>query len=89
MEIKIERLNELEIESRGIRKWPVWEKEISEFDWFYDSQEQCLFLEGKVTIVVKEGKEYHIGKGDFVTFPKGLACVWKVEEPVRKHYNFS
>jgi hypothetical protein len=24
--------------------------------------------------------------GDFVTFPKGMSCRWKVLEPVRKHY---
>jgi uncharacterized protein len=89
MIVKIEQLPEQEIEARRIRKWPIWEKEVSEFDWFYDSQEQCLFLEGKVTIKTDSGNEYHIGKGDFVTFPKGLSCVWKVIEPVRKHYQFS
>jgi uncharacterized protein len=89
MEITIEKLNEQEIEKRNIRKWPIWEKEISEFDWFYDSQEQCLFLEGKVTIKTDSGNEYHIVEGDFVTFPQGLSCVWKVIEPVRKHYQFS
>ncbi len=29
-----------------------------------------------------------IKKGDYVTFPKGLSCVWDVKEPVKKHYNF-
>jgi hypothetical protein len=28
------------------------------------------------------------GKGDFVTFPKGLSCIWDIKEPVKKHYNF-
>ena len=28
------------------------------------------------------------GKGDFVTFPKGLSCVWDIKAPVNKHYNF-
>ena len=27
--------------------------------------------------------------GDFVVFPKGLKCRWKVTKPVRKHYSFS
>ena len=59
MEIKIEKLSEGIIAEKGIRKWPVWEKEISEFDWFYDSQEQCLFLEGHVIV------ESELGKSEF------------------------
>jgi uncharacterized cupin superfamily protein len=27
-----------------------------------------------------------IGKGDFVTFPAGMACTWKILKGVRKHY---
>ena len=26
--------------------------------------------------------------GDFVVFPKGLKCRWRVIKPVRKHYTF-
>ncbi len=29
-----------------------------------------------------------IEKGDFVTFPEGLGCVWDIKEPVKKHFNF-
>ena len=32
-EVIIENLGEAEVENRGIRNWPVWEKEISRFDW--------------------------------------------------------
>jgi uncharacterized protein len=88
MEIKIQKLSEEEIGSMGIRKWPIWEKEPSRFDWSYDSQEQCLFLEGEVVIHTPGGKQVHIQKGDFVTFPQGLNCTWEVRKPVRKHYQF-
>ena len=37
----------------------------------------------------EEGGKVQSGKGDFVTFPEGLSCVWDIKEPVRKHYNFS
>jgi len=87
MVIKIEKLNEDEITNRGIRKWPVWTKEKSVFDWYYDEQEQCLFLEGKVNVRSELGVT-EVQKGDFVTFPQGLKCTWEVIEPVRKHYNF-
>ncbi len=88
MEIKIEKLSDSDIEKQGIKKWPVWEKEPSRFDWSYDTQEQCLLLEGQAKIQTSGGKEVTIQAGDFVTFPKGLQCTWHVVEAVRKHYRF-
>ena len=87
-EIKIEKLDKANIEKRGIDKWPIWTKEVSKFDWHYDSVEECYILEGNVTVETKDGKTVKFGKGDFVTFPKGLSCTWNIKEPVRKHYNF-
>ena len=87
MHIRIEKLQQDEITKRGILSWPIWEKEESRFDWHYDSIEECLLLEGKVVVETADGN-VEFGKGDFVTFPKGLSCVWDVKEPVRKHYNF-
>jgi uncharacterized cupin superfamily protein len=87
MQVIIEKLTESQIEEKQIRKWSIWEKEVSEFEWFYDSMEQCLFLEGEVTVKTSEG-EYLISKGDFVTFNKGLACTWQVKKAVRKYYKF-
>jgi len=87
MKIEVKQLNDSEILQLGIKSWPIWTKEISKFDWHYDSKEMCLFLEGKV-IIEANGTTTEIGKGDFVTFPKGLTCVWNVIEPVKKHYFF-
>jgi uncharacterized protein len=83
----IEQLTLQELKKRGINDWPIWTKEVSRFDWFYDSEEQCFFLEGEVEIEATEGK-FQIKAGDFVTFRKGLSCVWNVKKPVRKHYYF-
>jgi len=83
----IEKYNEFEISKRGITSWPIWEKEVSEFDWYYDTQEQCLFLEGEVVIKTKD-EDFKIKKGDFVIFNKGLRCTWNVIKPVKKHYKF-
>ena len=83
----IQKLAEEEIQKRGIRQWPVWTKDISHFDWFYDSEEECLILEGEIIIETKEDT-YSIKAGDFVTFKKNLSCVWNIVKPVRKHYNF-
>ena len=87
MKITVERLQPEEIEGRGIHSWPIWEKEVSRFDWHYDQIEECLLLEGDVEVQTTEGT-VHFGKGDFVTFPKGLSCVWNIRQAVRKHYNF-
>jgi len=76
-----------EIAEVGIKKWPIWTKEVSRFDWFYESAEQCLFLEGEVTIETKTGN-IRIGEGDFVSFPAGLHCTWNITKPVKKHYHF-
>ncbi|HOW50471.1 MAG TPA: cupin domain-containing protein [bacterium] len=89
MSVIIEKLNDTEIQKRGIKSWSIWEKEVSNFPWFYDSQEQCLFLEGEVTITDSDsGKKYDIKKGDFVTFPAELACTWEVRKPIKKYYRF-
>lgn len=87
-EIKVEKLDKKALEKMGAFSWPIWEKEVSRFDWHYDDVEECYFLEGNVSVETKGGKTVSFGKGDFVTFPKGLSCVWDIKTPVRKHYNF-
>ena len=88
MFIKIQKLSQEELKKKGVFSWPIWEKEVSKFPWSYDSIEECYFLEGDVTVETEDGKSVNFGKGDFVTFPKGLSCVWDIKKPVRKHYNF-
>jgi uncharacterized cupin superfamily protein len=83
----IQQLSEEEISQLGIRNWPVWEKEISKFDWAYEGDEECLILEGVVIVTTQDG-EHTIRAGDFVTFKDGLKCVWDIKQDIRKHYNF-
>ena len=70
-----------------ILKMPTWGCEVSKFDWYYDSEETCLLTEGEVTVSY-DGGSVSFGAGDYVTFPKGLSCVWDVSKPVKKHYVF-
>ncbi len=88
MNIKIDKLTDEEVNNKGVLSWPVWECEVSEFDWEYDQRESCLLLEGEVE-VKSDFETVKFGGGDFVVFPKGLKCKWKVIKPVRKHYSFS
>ncbi|MBN2411167.1 cupin domain-containing protein [candidate division KSB1 bacterium] len=76
-------LNEL-----GVTAWPIWTKEPSEFLWFYEMEETCYLLEGKVTVTPKDGESVNIEAGDLVTFPQGMSCTWKIHDNVRKHYTF-
>jgi len=88
-EINIERNpNHERLQELGISKWPIWTKEASEFPWTYDEQEKCFFLEGDVVVTPDGGEPVQMGKGDFVTFPKGMSCTWKIKKNVRKHYQF-
>ena len=66
---------------------PIWECDISEFDWYYDHEEICLLIDGEVT-VTHAGGNVSFSAGDYVIFPQGLSCVWKVTKPVKKHYIF-
>lgn len=88
MEVKVQRLTPEQLKKLGVFGWPIWEKEVSRFAWSYDSTEECYFLEGEVSVEAKDRKTVSFGKGDFVTFPKGLSCTWNIKKPVRKHYNF-
>lgn len=85
--MKIEVRRPTEEEKERFKIYPVWECEPSEFPWTYDATEECLLIEGRVAVTTDEG-EVSFGPGDFVRFPAGLSCTWKVTERVRKHYVF-
>ena len=85
--VKIEHLSPLQLKEKGINSWPIWEKESSRFDWHYEATEECFILEGEVLVETAEGN-FEIKAGDFVTFRKGLDCVWEIKKDIRKHYNF-
>jgi uncharacterized cupin superfamily protein len=89
MEIKIERQPTQEsLNQLGVYKWAIWQKEVSEFPWTYDSQETCYFLEGNVIVTPDGGQPVQIGKGDLVTFGTGMCCTWEITQDVKKHYCF-
>ena len=74
-------------EAKACQSWPTWNCEVSTFDWAYTEKETCLIIEGKVTVT--DGKHsVSFAAGDLVIFPVDLECTWKVEDPVKKYYNF-
>ena len=76
-----------EADKAKMRNKPIWGCEASEFNWHYDNGEKCLLLEGEVTVVY-DGGSVSFSAGDYVEFPEGLSCVWKVSKAVKKHYEF-
>ena len=56
-EIKIEKSpDEQRLASLGVKSWPIWTKEQSEFPWHYDDTETCYFLEGEVEVTPAGGE---------------------------------
>ena len=85
--ILIEKPDQSKLDELKVSEWPIWTKEPSVFDWHYDEREVCFLLEGDVVVKTDEG-EVSFGRGDLVTFPENLDCVWEVKQAVRKHYKF-
>jgi len=78
-----ERLDEL-----GVTGWPIWEKEVSEFDIDFDETETAYVLEGEIIVTPAGGEPVHIVPGDLVVFPVGLDSHWQVIKALRKHYSY-
>lgn len=85
MHITVRKATEADIAM--LQNKPTWGCGVSEFDWYYDCNEVCWLTQGEV-IVTYSGGSVSFGAGDYVSFPEGLACVWKVTKPVQKHYLF-
>ena len=86
MDILVRKPTDREIEA--MKSKPVWTCGVSEFDWYYDSEETALIIEGEVTVNYGD-KSVSFAAGDLVVFPAGLSCVWQVKKPVKKHYIFN
>jgi len=74
-------------ESQQAATWKIWTCQPSSFEWGYSQTETCLLLEGRAKVEAL-GREFEFGAGDWVVFPKGLACRWHVIEAVKKYYVF-
>ncbi len=77
-----------EEQKRSMAKCQIWASTEKEFDWFYDEKEVCLILEGEA-VINGDGEDIRIVPGDYVVFPKGLNCTWKVLSPVKKYFYFA
>lgn len=76
----------MKLEVLNVESWPIWSKEVSTFDWHYDTKEMCYLLEGEVIVTPKDGEPVTLKARDLVNFAKGLSCTWQIIQPVKKHY---
>jgi uncharacterized protein len=86
--ILVERPDKSSLEEMGVTGWPVWEKEVSRFDWTYDEKETCYILAGHARVEPENAEAVEFGPGDMVIFPDGRRCVWEITSPIKKHYKF-
>lgn len=82
--VKVWKPSESEI--KEAKEWPVWQKEESEFDWFYDEDERFYMVEGEVEVELEGGGKVKISAGDMAWFKSGTGCRWKILKKVKKHY---
>lgn len=85
--MKIEIRKPTPEEADAAKAWKIWTCQPSSFEWGYSQTETCLMLEGRAKVEAM-GREFVFEAGDWVVFPKGLACRWHVIEAVKKHYVF-
>ena len=74
------------LEVLGVDDWPVWSSEKSTFDWTYQVAETCYIIDGEAIVTPHDGRPVTITRGDLVTFPGGMSCIWEVVSPISKHY---
>jgi uncharacterized cupin superfamily protein len=85
--IKIESHPDMaRLEKLKVSDWPEWEKGVSTMPWTYFEDETSYVLEGRVIVTPDQGDPVEISKGNLVTFPAGLSCVWQIIEPIRKRF---
>lgn len=88
-EILVERnASPMKCEVLGVYDWAIWRKEVSTFDWEYHDRETCYIVRGEFTVTPEDGEPQEFKRGDLITFPKGMKCVWNITKDVEKHYNF-
>ena len=88
LQILVERKpSPMKLEVLGVYDWPIWRKEVSTFPWSYQRQETCYVLRGRFTVTPDGGEPQTFQRGDLITFPQGMHCIWEIEQDVEKHYD--
>ena len=85
--IQIEaRPNAARLSGLKVNGWTEWKKGNSVIPWKYIEDETSFILEGRAIVTPEGGAPVEISKGNLVTIPCGMTCVWEIIEPMRKRY---
>jgi uncharacterized cupin superfamily protein len=80
----VARTGSLAVGSDGWAFSVVWDCTAGKFNWIYDFDETCFFLEGSAIIDDGVNGPRRICPGDVAFFPNGSTAAWHVEEYVKK-----
>lgn len=73
--------------SEGRIETGLWECTLGDFTAERNGySEICTILSGRVTVEVAGEEPEAFGPGDVMVMPSGWKGVWRVHEPLRKHY---
>jgi uncharacterized protein len=67
----------------------IFEAQPARFPYTSAGDETLHVLEGRVTIEVDGSEPVRLGPGDVVSFPKGMASTWEIEEPFKEFFVLS
>ncbi len=73
------------LEVMGVFDWAISEQEAGAFSRTYERKELCYILEGSCSITPTGCSTQHFKKGDLISLPKDLECLWIVTKPVKMH----
>ena len=54
--------------------------------WKYFEDETSHIIEGRAIATPEGGAPVESSKGNLVTIPSDITCVWNIIEPIRKRY---
>lgn len=78
---------ELQIWQNGKIETGIWEGSVGDFTAERNGySEICSILSGRVLIEAEGAEPEQFGPGDIIAMPSGWKGVWRIQEPLRKHY---
>jgi homoserine kinase type II len=91
----VAKATEEQLKEMDVANWPTWStKGNAKYAVgqtaplkVYDTNELSYIISGKMEIIPEEtGEPVLVQAGDFVTFPEGFPCQWRVLEEINKHW---
>ena len=66
----------------------IWECSVGSYHATYTAYEYVVLIKGRIVITPDGGTPVTVQAGDAFVVEKDFKGTWKIEEPVRKHFDF-